>query len=259
MTKKQPMPYLKLWLTYLDDVRLNRLPEAIQMRYIKLYMLAYKGDSHRLVDVETGEPFSAADLAMLLRTDEASMESYLAALVSAGLLGQAEDRAWTIIRYWDEQVNQAEWRQKETERRARLRQKQSEEKASDQELQEQDQAEGKDFKGKVIISNQKSSQVKRPAPVPRDTHGTDAEPDEPPLPVKVPPELIALSKIWMQHIGERMGLGPHRLIVRALQAGIDLKDIEKKIISTAEYDPDNLEAYFATCMQHLIEDSPGSA
>jgi hypothetical protein len=121
MTKKQAMPYMKLYTSYLDDIRLNRLPESTRWRYVQLYLLAWKSDSEgSLLDTETDSALTVPDIAMLLRADESAVIVDINQLTQAGLLEIVDDTL-TVTRYIDEQINQAEFRREAAERQAKKR------------------------------------------------------------------------------------------------------------------------------------------
>lgn len=139
MTKKQAMPYMKLYTSYLDDLRLNKLPEPTRWRYVQLYLLAFKSDSSgQLIDVECGEPMTPADIALLLRTDEKTVTDDISKLLTAGLMFK-DGNTLGICRYAAEQVNQAEYRKAAAERTARSREKNSQAKRSDSDSEDNSQ------------------------------------------------------------------------------------------------------------------------
>jgi hypothetical protein len=150
-TRSQAWPYMKLYHSYLDDIRLSRLPEPTQLRYFQLYMLAFRSDANGdLTDPDTKEPFTAFDIAYLVRKGEKIVKKDLELLAVASLLNY-DGRCWRISRYTVEQENQAVQREKWRKAKA-------------------DQRNGNESNGNKGSSNQ--SKGKSPNDVSQESHET---------------------------------------------------------------------------------------
>lgn len=111
-----PMPWLKLWHTFLDSPKVQRVTEALRARYVNLLCVACKFDQNgRLPDV--------AEIAFLMRLDPKDTAKTLAALVDAKLI----DRRASVyyVHDWDQwqsgKSKAAEKQQRYRDRRNALR------------------------------------------------------------------------------------------------------------------------------------------
>jgi hypothetical protein len=254
MTKKQAMPYMKLYHSYLDDLRLNKLPEPTRWRYVQLYMLAFKQDrAGDLVDIETGEPMTPGDIALLLRADEQIVQADMEKLKTAGLVS-FNGNAWRIVRYAEEQVNQAEYRKAQAERQARHREKESKEN-----LTEENQTKDNTYQ---------SSQVNSHSDVTHESRVTDDGPDGQNISSNSSkpfsfddygPETIEVLKYWGKHF--ELSAEVAEIIELALSNGI-LPEIQKKKIARMAIndgrggkigDP---VKYFLQCLEEITPRTP---
>ena len=271
--KTQPMPYLKLWLSYMDDIQFLKLPRGARLRYFELNMLAWRANSSRLLDPETGEPLSAAEIALLLRDSEPAVQKDMAWLQKARLVEQS-DGAWYLPRFESEQIDWKEYRQAAAERAARYRSRENA--GSEEKLIEdkQDESKTEDKEQTQIISEIKSSEVKvkRNNDVTRDTptekeeeaeEQTDAEGgvrsellnnvSVPNLnstaPNEIHPGLHNLAVYWKECTGEHISRFSQRLINIRLYEGVSPDVIHEKIQKLGLYEPRNWDTYFAECMK----------
>lgn len=281
MTKKQAMPYLKLYSFYLDDVDFIELDRVIRSLYWDFNMLAWTADANGdLINRESGKPLTIKNIAVRLREDISVISGALDALVAAGMMHR-NGEAWNITRFREEQINQAEYRAKEAERKANQRKKSKESRLDDSEDNEMDQEEIEsksnqeeesqslvypssliDQKSLIdhssLIDQSSLIQEKSPSPVAQDSSGTtglqasDLGDGIPPL----LPDTIDLVKYWRSGLDENISPRVQMMINRALYQGITYDDIWGKInfIVKAE-DVTDREAYLVTCLKQLYRDN----
>lgn len=131
MTKKQPMPFMKLYLSILDDPDYIELSRTAKSLYFEFYLLAWNADAGGdILNRDTLRPFTLKNLAARLRTNTAEIESAMNELIPAGFVA-LDDDTWSICRYLEEQDVQEMIREKARERQARSRQKKKKETSND--------------------------------------------------------------------------------------------------------------------------------
>ena len=70
MTKKQPMPFMKLYLSILDDPDYIELSRTAKSLYFEFYLLAWNADAGGdILNRDTLRPFTLKNLAARLRTN----------------------------------------------------------------------------------------------------------------------------------------------------------------------------------------------
>jgi len=85
-----PLPWVKLWIEILDDVKLIPLKDSQRWRFIQLICLAGEcGAEGALINDQTQQ--SAADIAWRLRIPQKTLTADLKALQSAGLINIEQD------------------------------------------------------------------------------------------------------------------------------------------------------------------------
>jgi hypothetical protein len=105
-----PMPWLKLPHTYLDNPKLGALPENIQLRFFKLYMLAHQCQQDGVITI------SHEEIAWKLHISAEELASTLDALAKASLFLN-NGRGPEIPAYRTEQITLAQ-RKAETDKKA---------------------------------------------------------------------------------------------------------------------------------------------
>ena len=265
MTKKQAMPYMKLYTTYLDDIDFIELERAARSLYWDLYLLAWNADAGGdLLNRETGKPLTIRHIALRLRDEAATLEKDLAALSGAGFISRHGD-TWRISRYQDEQDNQEAMRNSWSGRQAKHRKKPKEPTEEEsQENEDEDQMEEK-----IIISDNQSNQteLKSHTDVTRDSRGDGMNesqdgldiiylysfpsPTRNKLQAGMHPYLHTMAEVWVSHMGGHITAYPQRIINQALNDGIDPQKIAYMIQTTATHEPANKNGYFAQCIKTL--------
>jgi hypothetical protein len=109
----KPLPWLMLHTTYLDDPRLGSLPENIQARFYKLYMLAHKCQQDGIITLTDSE------VAFALHITEAELKNTYLQLEKSKHF-KNNGRGPEIIVYKDEQRTNAQ-RQADRQRQAEHR------------------------------------------------------------------------------------------------------------------------------------------
>jgi hypothetical protein len=107
-------PWIKLYSSRLDDVRLLRLSERAQLRYFQLYLLAGRLDADGSF-VENGQRLDDMDIAIKLRVNVKDLSADLKTLKSVGLI-KVNGHGPMIADFESEQVN---WSLKQEQDRAR--------------------------------------------------------------------------------------------------------------------------------------------
>lgn len=108
-------PWIKLYANRLDDVRLLRLHDRIQLRYFQLYLLAGRLDADGSF-VENGKQLDDTDIAIKLRVNDVTQFSKdLKTMKSAGLI-KINGHGPLIADFGNEQVD---WSRKQEQDRAR--------------------------------------------------------------------------------------------------------------------------------------------
>ena len=275
MTKKQAMPYMKLYTTYLDDMDFIELERNTRSRYWDFYLLAWNADAGGdLLNRETGKALTIKNLALRLREEAGEITRSLEVLEAAGFMSKDGD-IWHITRYAEEQDNQDVMRKSWSERQAKHRNK------STQPNEDESQANETELNGeeRIIESISQSNRIKLKShmDVTRDSRveNNDGATDGPiganaysysssgsnskadaGEPLGIHPDLHALSKIWQIFMGAHISPFAQRLINKGLYDGLDPDAIAEKIETTAIHEPTNPLAYFAECIRELYPDEP---
>ena len=134
MTKKQPMPFMKLYLSILDDPEYIELSRTAKSLYFEFYLLAWNADADGdILNRDTLKPLTVKNLALRLRTSTDEINSALGELLPAGLLA-SDGVTLSICRYQEEQDVQEVIREKARERQARSRERKKQEATGDKDM-----------------------------------------------------------------------------------------------------------------------------
>lgn len=119
-----PMPWVKLYTSRLDDVRFNRLPDALKWRWAQLTMLAGKLDAGGAFVLD-GEPMTDDEIAWQLRIEAETWKQESERLKDHGYLLR-NGHGWQLTDYLDAQgpdgahaEKRAQWRERQERHRSK--------------------------------------------------------------------------------------------------------------------------------------------
>lgn len=92
MSSKKPLYWIKLWIKMLDDPNVGMLTEHLQLRYIKLQLIAGEVNNK-------GALPPSADIAWRLRTSPEDLHQDLLQLAAAGLVDRTGIDSWRLPDY----------------------------------------------------------------------------------------------------------------------------------------------------------------
>jgi len=116
MSYKPVMPYVKVHVHKLEDVRFLRLSPALIGRWTQLMILARRCDAGGAL-VQNGKPMKVEDIALLFRCEPETLIADIKSLRQAFLI-HANGRGWQLNDFEDEQgpddeVKRAYWRERQ--------------------------------------------------------------------------------------------------------------------------------------------------
>jgi hypothetical protein len=118
------LPWIKVWVEILDDVKVNRLTEVQHWRFVQLILLAAECDAAGAL--VTGDlPMTHRDVSFRLRCDENGLSQDIKDMVKVGLL-HIENGVIVVSKFSERQgPTQAEkrkaWRERQEARRERVK------------------------------------------------------------------------------------------------------------------------------------------
>jgi len=117
-----PMPWIKLYTEFLDDLKVRRLPELAQLRFIELCLLAGLCDCEGVL-ATSGEAMTDEDIAWRLRVPLEQLTTDLRTLAAARLVVRTDD-GWLIPAFAERQgrkhsEDRARWRGLKARQRSR--------------------------------------------------------------------------------------------------------------------------------------------
>ena len=85
-----PLPWIKLYVDFLNDPKIGRLPDTAKLRFVQLLLLAGEADAEGYL-VDGARPLSDEDIAWRLHMQIEALQPDLVALQDAGLLVREGD------------------------------------------------------------------------------------------------------------------------------------------------------------------------
>ncbi len=92
--------WIKLYIEFLDDIKIGELPEYLQLRFIKLLLVAKEYD-------QDGKLPPVSALAWRLRTDAGSMSETLSALGLVGVVQETDPGSWMVVNFAKRQFSES--------------------------------------------------------------------------------------------------------------------------------------------------------
>jgi len=92
--------WIKLYIEFLDDMKIGELPEYLQLRFIKLLLVAKEYD-------QDGKLPPVSALAWRLRTNAESMSETLSALGLVGVVQETAPGLWLVVNFSKRQFSES--------------------------------------------------------------------------------------------------------------------------------------------------------